>query len=57
LINKKIQLMIREKQITIIKIRIKVDIKIKLNQILKDKIEKKKIQNKIYSNQKFEDQI
>jgi hypothetical protein len=37
--------------------RTKVNIKIKLNQILRDKIEKKKIQNKIYSNQKFEDQI
>ena len=36
---------------------IKVDIKIKLNQILRDEIEeKKKIQNKIYSNQKFKDQ-
>jgi len=33
--------MIREKQITIIKVRTKVDIKIKLNQISKDKIEKK----------------
>jgi len=32
--------MVREKQITIIKIRIKVNIKIKLNQILKDRIEK-----------------
>jgi hypothetical protein len=32
--------MIREKQITIIKIRIKV-VKIKLNQILRDEIEKK----------------
>jgi hypothetical protein len=52
-----IKKMIREKQITIIKIRTKVDIKIKLNQILRDEIEKKKIQNKIYSNQKFEDQI
>jgi len=41
--------MIREKQITIIKMRIKVDIKIKLNQILMDEI-KKKNQNKIYSN-------
>jgi hypothetical protein len=41
--------MIREKQITIIKIRIKVDIKIKLNQILMDEIEKTN-QNKIYSN-------
>jgi hypothetical protein len=30
--------------------KIKIDIKIKLNQILKDEIEKKKIQNKIYSN-------
>jgi hypothetical protein len=58
LINKKIQLkIIREKQITITKIRIKINIKIKLNQILRDEIEKKKIQNKIYSNQKFEDQI
>ena len=47
----------RKKQIAIIKIRIKVDKIIKLNQILKDEIEKKKIQNKIYSNQKFEDQI
>jgi len=36
---------------------IKVNIKIKLNQILRSAIEKKKIQNKIYSNQKFEDQI
>jgi hypothetical protein len=34
--------MIREKQITIIKIRTKVNIKIKLNQILWDGIEKKK---------------
>jgi hypothetical protein len=42
--------MIKEKQITNIKMRIKVDIKIKLNQILRDKIEKKKIQNRIYSN-------
>jgi len=57
LIDKKFQLMIQEKQITIIKMRTKVDIKIKLNQILRDKIEKKKVQNKIYSNQKFEDQI
>jgi hypothetical protein len=37
--------------------RIKVNIKIKLNQILKSEIEQKKIQNKIYSNQKIEDQI
>jgi hypothetical protein len=36
---------------------IKVNIKIKLNQILRDEIEKKKYSNKIYSNQKFEDQI
>jgi hypothetical protein len=35
----------------------KVNIKIKLNQILRDEIEKKKIQNKLYSNKKFEDQI
>jgi hypothetical protein len=43
LIDKKIQLkkMIREKQITIIKIRTKTNIKIKLNQILRDKIKKK----------------
>jgi hypothetical protein len=34
--------MIREKQITIIKIRTKVDIKIKLNKILRDEIEEKK---------------
>jgi len=33
--------MIREKQITIIKIKTKVNIKIKLNQILRDEIEKK----------------
>jgi len=49
--------MIREKQITIIKMRIKIDIKIKLNKIIRDEIKKKKIQNKIYINQKFEDQI
>jgi len=49
--------MIREKQITIIKMRIKVDIKINLNQILRDGIEKKKIQSKIYRNEKFGDQI
>jgi hypothetical protein len=35
----------------------KVSIKIKLNHILRGEIEKKKIQNKIYSNQKFKDQI
>jgi len=48
--------MIRVKQIIIIKIRIKVNIKIELNQILIDDIGKK-IQNKIYSNKKFKDQI
>jgi hypothetical protein len=32
--------MIREKQITVKKIKIKVDIKIKLNQILREEIEK-----------------
>jgi hypothetical protein len=37
------------------KIRTKVDIKIKLNKILRDKIKKNK--NKLYSNQKIEDQI
>jgi hypothetical protein len=37
--------MIREKQITTIKMRTKIDIKIKLNQILRDKIEKKSKQN------------
>ena len=46
---------IREKQITIIKMKTKVNIKIKLNQILMGEIEKKN-QNKIHSNQKFEDQ-
>jgi len=34
--------------------RTKVNIKIKLNEILRGEIEKKNIQNKIYSNQKFE---
>jgi hypothetical protein len=48
--------MIRVKQIIIIKIRTKVNIKIELNQILMDDIGKK-IQNKIYSNKKFKDQI
>jgi hypothetical protein len=48
--------MIREKQITIIKIRTKVNIKIKLNQFLRDEI-KEKDSNKIYINKKFEDQI
>ena len=37
--------------------RTKVNINIKLNQILRGEIKKKKIQNKIYSNQKFNDQI
>jgi hypothetical protein len=36
--------------------RVKVYIKIKLNQILREEIEKK-IQNKIYSNKKIKDQI
>ena len=49
--------MIRENQITIIKIRTKVNIKIKLNQLLRDEIFLKKDSNKIYINQKFEDQI
>jgi hypothetical protein len=40
--------MIREKQTTIIKMRIKVNIKIKLNQILRDEIEKKKLKQNIY---------
>jgi hypothetical protein len=42
LIDKKFQLKkIREKQKTIINMKIKVNIKIKLNQILRDEIEKK----------------
>jgi len=40
--------MIREKQITIKRMRIKVDIKIKLNQILRDKI-KKRLKSKYIS--------
>jgi hypothetical protein len=42
LIDKKISIkkIIREKQITIIKMRTKVNIKIKLNQILRSEIEK-----------------
>jgi hypothetical protein len=40
--------MIREKQIIIIKIRIKVNIKIKFNQILRDEIEKKNLRTKFY---------
>jgi hypothetical protein len=39
--------MIRKRQITIIKIRTKIDIKIKLNQILKGKIKKKKTKQNI----------
>ena len=35
----------------------KISIKIKLNQILRDENWKKMIQNRIYSNQKFEDYI
>ena len=35
----------------------KVNIKIKSNPILIEKIEKNKIQNKIYNNKKFENQI
>jgi hypothetical protein len=43
LIDKKISIkkIIREKQITIIKMRTKVNIKIKLNQIIRGEIEKK----------------
>ena len=42
MIDKKFQLKkIREKQNTIINMKIKVNIKIKLNQILRDEIEKK----------------
>jgi hypothetical protein len=37
--------------------RIKVNIKIKLNQILRDEIKKKKIQTKYISIKSFEDQI
>jgi hypothetical protein len=39
------------------KIKTKVNIKIKLNQILRDKIKNKKMPNKINNIQKFEDQI
>jgi hypothetical protein len=46
--------MIREKQIKIKRIRIKVDIK---NQILRDVIKKITIQNKIYNNPKIENQV
>ena len=41
--------MIIEKKITIIKMKTKVNIKIKLNQILRDEIKKKKIQTKYIS--------
>jgi hypothetical protein len=40
--------MIKEKQITIIKIKTKVNIKIKLNQILRDEIKKKVFKQNIY---------
>jgi hypothetical protein len=46
--------MIRENQITIIKIRTKVNIKIKLCGM---KLKNKYSKQNIYSNQKFEDQI
>ena len=47
MIHKKIQLKNnKKKQITIIKIKTKVNIKIKLNQILRDEIEKKKFKTK-----------
>jgi len=46
--------MIREKQITIIKIRTKVSIKIKFQGM---KLKNKYSKQNIYSNQKFEDQI
>jgi hypothetical protein len=38
--------LIREKQIKIIKIRAKIDLKIKLNQIQRDEIEKKRFKIK-----------
>jgi hypothetical protein len=41
-----IKKIIREKQITIIKIKTKVNIKIKLNQILRGEIEQKKFKTK-----------
>jgi hypothetical protein len=48
--------MIREKQITIKSTRIKINIKIKLNQIMRDKIKKnnKKNLKKTYNIQKIE---
>ena len=42
--------MIRKKQITIINIMTKINIKIKLNQILRDEIEKNILKKNIYSN-------
>jgi hypothetical protein len=49
--------MVRKKQITIIKMRTKINIKIKLNQILRDEIKKKRFEQNIFINQKFDDQI
>jgi hypothetical protein len=46
--------MIRKKQITIIKMRTKVNIKIKFSEM---KLKNKYSKQNIYSNQKFEDQI
>jgi hypothetical protein len=46
--------MIREKQITIIKMMTKVNIKIKFQEM---KLKNKYSKQNIYSNQKFEDQI
>jgi len=46
--------MIRKKQIAIIKIRTKVNIKIKFYEM---KLKNKYSKQNIYSNQKFEDQI
>ena len=44
---------IRKKQITIKRIKIKVDIKIKLYQILRDKIEKKRLKIKYIETKKL----
>jgi len=49
--------MIRVKQIIIIKIRTKVNIKIELNQILMDDIGKKKFKIKYIAKKQIEDQI
>ena len=46
--------MIREKQIIIIKMKTKIDIKIKFQGM---KLKKKYSKQNIYNNQKFEDQI